>query len=140
MLAIDPGVTTGWSLLRARDRAVLGMGDLSPEELGCALDLLIRTMHRLGYRVEVAVEDVPRVNGVRGSLAVELEFVNRTVDHWVSEVFELRVAYVLPGTWKTSRAAMTAVSPPEWNGKPTSRHMKDAYGLATYRLVETGVR
>jgi hypothetical protein len=132
LLAVDPGVTTGWAIMRA-DGQVLGMGDLAPEELGCALDLLVRTMHRLGYTVRSVVEDVPKVKGTQGRLSLELEFVNRTVDHWLSEVFELQVSYVPPGRWKTSRVAATCECVDIWNGCKTSQHMKDAYMLARYQ-------
>lgn len=132
ILAIDPGQTTGWAIIRRRDKAVLGMGDLSSEDVGCGIDLLVRSMHRLGYSISVVVEQMPTPNGVAGSLAIELEFVRRTIDHWVSEVFELPVTYVLPGVWKTSAVAKTVTPPAEWNHHSCSQHMKDAFLMGTF--------
>ena len=131
LLAIDPGVTTGWAIL-AKDLTIIGMGDLSPEELGCGLDLLIRAMHRLGMTVVPVVEDVPLAKGTKGTLSRTLEFVNRTVDHWLVDVFELPVVYVPPSRWKTSRVVKKKDVVKEWNGHKTSQHMRDAYMLACY--------
>lgn len=132
IFALDPGQTTGWAIIRRRDKVILGMGDLAPEDLGCGIDLLIRAMHRLEYHVEVVVEQMPTPSGVGGDLATELEFVRRTIDHWVSDVFELDVDYVLPGVWKTSAVAKTTTPPPEWEHKPLSQHMRDALTMAYY--------
>lgn len=132
LLAVDPGVTTGWALVRG-DGKIVGMGDLSPDELGCGLDLLVRSMHRLGYTVVSVVEDVPRVGGVQGRLSVTLEFVNRTIDHWLNDVYELQVTYVLPSQWKTHRVVLTEKVATTWNGCKTSQHMRDAYMLALYQ-------
>lgn len=132
IFSLDPGVTTGWAIIRRQDRAVLGMGDLSSEELGCGIDLLVRSMHRLDYRVVPVVEQVPDVGGVPGELATELKFVRRTIDHWLDEVFELDVTYVTPGTWKPSRVAVTTDPPEEWNGRGLSQHMRDAFKMAHY--------
>jgi hypothetical protein len=132
ILALDPGQTTGWALVRRRDKAVLGMGDLSALDVGCGIDLLIRSMHRLGYSLSVVVEQMPTPNGVGGSLAIELEFVRRSIDHWCADVFELPVTYVLPGVWKTSAVAKTVTPPAEWNCRSCSQHMKDAYLMATF--------
>lgn len=132
ILALDPGQTTGWAIIRRRDKATLGMGDLPSIDVGCGIDLLVRAMHRTGYSVTVVVEQMPTPNGVGGSLAVELEFVRRTIDHWVSEVFELPVSYVLPGVWKTSSTAKTVAPPSEWNCCQTSQHMRDAFLMGTF--------
>lgn len=132
ILALDPGQTTGWAIIRRKDKAVLGMGDLSSLDVGCAIDLLVRAMHRTGHRVTVVVEQMPTPNGVGGSLATELEFVRRTIDHWCSEVYELPVTYVLPGVWKTSAVAKTVKPPAEWNCRACSQHMKDAYLMGTF--------
>lgn len=137
VLALDPGGTTGWAIVRHDDRALLGMGNFDPDELGCGLDLLVRSMHRLGYEIHPVVEQMPRVGGV-GSLALELEFVRRTIDHWLDEIFELNVRYVQPGTWKPSRAAKINPAPKEWNGKQSSQHMRDAYQLAIYEVGKSG--
>lgn len=132
IFALDPGVTTGWAIIRRSDKVVLGMGDLDSEEVGCGVDLLVRSMHRLGYRVVPVVESMPEVGGVQGDLGVQLKFVRRTIDHWLEDVFELSVTYVLPGAWKTSRAAATVAPPENWNGLGLSHHMKDAFLMATY--------
>lgn len=132
IFALDPGITTGWAIIRKQDRAVLGMGDLSSEEVGCGVDLLVRSMHRLDYRVVPVVEEMPEQGGVSGDLAIELKFVRRTISHWLEDVFELDVTYVLPGTWKTSRVAATTKPPAEFEGRPLSPHMRDAYTMGTY--------
>lgn len=132
IFAIDPGSTTGWAIVRRQDKAVLGMGDLTPEELGCGIDLLVRSMHRLEYNVHAVVEQMPTPGGVGGPLAIELAFVRRTIDHWLTDVFELPVTYVLPGVWKTSAVAKTVEPPAVWERRPTSQHMKDAYIMANY--------
>lgn len=132
IFALDPGSTTGWAIIRRRDKAILGMGDFTPDDLGCGIDNLVRAMHRLDYTLHVVVEQMPTPNGVAGILATELEFVRRTIDHWVTEVFELPVTYILPGAWKTSAAALTSTPPVEWNNHPASQHMKDAWTMALY--------
>lgn len=111
---------------------LLGMGDLSSEEVGCAIDLLVRSMHRLEYSVVPVVEQMPTPSGVPGSLATELAFVRRSIDHWLSDVFELDVNYVLPGAWKTSRTAIMTAPPDQWNGHRLSQHMRDAYLMGSY--------
>jgi len=132
ILALDPGQTTGWAIIRRRDKAIMGMGDLSALNVGCGIDLLVRSMHRMGYSVSVVVEQMPTPNGVAGRLEVSLEFVRRTIDHWCAEVFELQVAYVLPGVWKTSAVAKTVSPPAEWNHHSSSQHMKDAFLMGTF--------
>ena len=135
MFALDPGVTTGWAILK-RDLSVIGMGDLAPEELGSALDLLVRSMHRLDKMIIPVVEDVPNTRGMKSSLTRTLEFVNRTIDHWLVDVFELPVIYVPPSRWKTSRVVVIQKKKKivqRWNGMKTSQHMKDAYMLACYQ-------
>lgn len=132
IFALDPGVTTGWAILRRRDKFLLGMGDLKIEDVGSAIDLLVRGMHVEGYDLAAVVEEMPVAPGVAGGLATDLAFVRRTIDHWLSDVFEVDVTYVLPGTWKTSRVAQTTTPPATWNGKSLSQHMKDAYLMASY--------
>lgn len=134
VLSLDPGETTGWAVIHRKSGRVLGMGNLSPDELGCGLDLIVRSFHRQGYVIHPVVEQVPSVRGTTGRLATVLAFVHRTIDHWLEDVFDLNVSYILPGTWKTSRAAITAEAPALWNGVATSRHMKDAYLLGVYSL------
>jgi len=135
--SLDPGVTTGWAIIRRNTREVLGMGDLDTEELGCALDLLVRSMHRVGKDVHPVVEEVPKVGGVQGDLAVTLTYVNRCINHWLEDVFELPVEYVLPGEWKNSRVGILTPPPAEWNGRKLSAHMKDAYLLGHYQIAKT---
>lgn len=134
ILALDPGQTTGWALIRRRDRAVLGMGDIPAEDLGCSLDLLVRAMHRLDHSVEAVVEQMPTPGGVGGKLATDLEFVRRTIDHWLDDIFELPITYVLPGVWKTSASARTQPPPVEHNHRTTSQHARDAYQMGTYHM------
>lgn len=132
IFALDPGSTTGWAIIRRHDKAVLGMGDLTPEDVGCGIDLLVRSMHRLEYNVQAVVEQMPTPNGVGNSLAIELAFVRRTIEHWLVDVFELPVSFVLPGVWKTSAVARTIEPPRQWEERPTSQHMRDAYTMAYY--------
>lgn len=132
ILALDPGQTTGWALVRRQDKAILGLGDLSIEDLGCSIDLLVRSMHTSGYSVHAVVEEMPTTQGVSGALATDLAFVRRTIDHWLDDVFEVQIDYVLPGTWKTSRVAATIPPPSEWNGVRLSQHMKDAVTMGQY--------
>lgn len=132
IFAIDPGQTTGWAIIRKQDKAPLGLGDLNSQELGCGIDLLVRSMHRLDYRVVPVVEQMPTPGGVESGLETELKFVRRTIDYWMSDIFELDVVYVLPGTWKTSRVAATTKPPSVWNDRPLSPHMRDAYTMGHY--------
>lgn len=132
IFALDPGQTTGWAMLRRRDKLVLGMGDLTSQTLGSAIDLLVRGMHRLSYTVVPVVEQMPTPNGVGGSLALELSFVRRTIEHWLSDVFELEVFYVLPGAWKPSRVAQTTECPKTWQGEALSQHQRDAFVMGSY--------
>lgn len=134
VFALDPGVTTGWAVVNKKNGVVLGMGNLSPEELGCGLDLIVRSFHRQGYVIHPVVEQVPSVRGTTGQLATTLAFVNRTIDHWLEDIFDLNVSYVPPGTWKNSRVAITSEAPKLWNGVATSQHMRDAYLLGVYTL------
>lgn len=132
IISLDPGETTGWAIIRRKDRAVLGMGDLIAEDLGCGIDLLVRAMHRLDYNVEAVVEQMPTPGGVGGRLATELEFVRRTIDHWLDDVYEIPITYILPGVWKTSAVAKTQAPPAEFNHQPTSTHARDAHQMASY--------
>ena len=119
---------------------VIGMGDLTMDELGCALDLLIRTMHRFKKNIIPVVEDVPDVRGLRSDLALKLDFVNMTIDHWLTEVFELPIIYVPPGRWKNSRVANSLTPVSQWNGQKTSQHMRDAYTIAIYEISVLAVK
>lgn len=132
ILSLDPGVTTGWAIVRKKDGALLGMGNFDQYELGSGLDLLIRMMHREGHEVRVVVEEVPQVGGVRGELAQQLAFVAQTIHHWVEEVYELEAEYILPGTWKPAPSTKLVHPPSDWRGMALSQHMKDAFGLAQY--------
>lgn len=132
IFALDPGLTTGWAIIRRSDRNVLGMGDFTTEEVGCGVDLLVRSMHRLGYRVVPVVEEMPVPGGVAGELETQLKFVRRTLEHWLEDVFELDITRILPGTWKTSRVALTTSPPEEWNDHEVSPHMRDAFLMGTY--------
>lgn len=134
IFSLDPGQTTGWAIIRRRDRAVLGMGELSAEDLGCGIDLLVRAMHRLDYSVEAVVEQMPTPGGVGGKLATDLEFVRRTIDHWLDEIYELPITYILPGVWKTSASAKTSAPPTEHNHRPTSQHARDAYQMGAFHM------
>jgi hypothetical protein len=131
ILSLDPGITTGWALVSTRDKSVKGCGNLHPEDLGHALDRLVRCTHKSGNLLDAVVEKMPAPT-TSGNLATNLEFVRHTIDHWLVEIFDLSVTYILPGTWKTSRVAITAVLPEEWNGKLLTQHQKDAIMIAKY--------
>lgn len=131
VVSLDPGETTGWALLRKKDRELLGTGDFAVEDVGAGLDLIVRSLHLAGYTVEAVVEQMP-VPALGGQLPTTLEFVRRTINHWLSEIYELSVTYVLPGTWKNSRTALTTTVPDEWNGTRLSQHQKDAILMAHY--------
>ena len=107
-----------------------GVAAAEGDDLGAALDTIVRAHQLAGHRVEAVVEKTPTPTS--GALAVELDYVRRTVIHWLIEIFELPTEYVLPGTWKTSRAAVTAALPAEWLGRPLSTHQRDAISLAYY--------
>lgn len=132
ILALDPGLITGWALIRRADKAPLGLGDLTIDDVGCAIDILVRSMHLSGYSLEGLVEAMPVPGGTPSQLGHELAFVRRMIDHELIEVFELDVTYVLPGTWKQSRVALTTAPPVEWNGSALSPHMRDAYTMGQY--------
>lgn len=132
IFALDPGLTTGWAIVRRQDKTILGMGDFSTEELGCGVDALVRSMHKLGYRVVPVVEQMPTQGGTDGALETQLKFVRRMIEHQLEDVFELDITYVLPGTWKTSRVALTTKAPRTWNEQPTSQHSRDAYQMGNF--------
>ena len=135
LLSLDPGVTTGWALLRRRDKAVVGCGNLGVLDVGPCIDRLVRCSYRGGNKVEAVVERMPTPTG--GELATQLDFVRRTIDHWLHEVFEVPTEYVLPGTWKTSRVAATIELPPVWDGTALTTHQKDAITMGQYVLRRT---
>jgi hypothetical protein len=130
LLALDPGVTTGWALVRKRNKEILGCGDLDADDVGPCIDRVVRYAYRCGNKIEVVVEEMPTPQG--GDLAVELEYVRRTIHHWVVEVFEVPTEYVPPGTWKNSRAARVMVAPESWHGRSLSAHQRDALTMAHY--------
>ena len=138
VLAVDPGVTTGWALLESRTRCVIACGNWTPDEVGSAIDEIVRCVHRRGQVVQAVVEWMPSP-APQSALGLRLAFVRNTIDHWLVDVFEVAVEYVSPGTWKTSRVARTIELPPDWMGKPLSQHQKDAITMGTY-FAERRVR
>jgi hypothetical protein len=126
-------VTTGWALIDKRTRSLLGCGNLESDDVGAALDQIIRLYQHMGFKVNAVVEKMPTPPG--GELALELEYVRRTIYHWLFEVFEVPTEYVLPGTWKTSRTAATITLPTEWDGKALTTHQRDAVTLGHYIIA-----
>jgi hypothetical protein len=136
VLAVDPGITTGWALVSDKG-TIIGVGDLSEMDLGDALDALIRLTHSHNQHVEAIVERIPHTGG-NGQLSLRLEIVRRTVER-VLETYEVRTTHVLPASWKTSRTARTFKLPQGyedyWHGAPElSPHMRDAIVMAFYYL------
>ena len=130
VLAIDPGIETGWAVLDRETQAVLGTGVLMPDDVKAGLDTVIRGMHRAGYALSVVVEEMPHT-GRLSTLSSRLEQVRRTISS-VMETFDFDVRHVLPGTWKPSRVARRAKLPQEFGGKFLLTHQRDAIRLALY--------
>lgn len=136
ILAIDPGMTTGWALTTSRGE-VLGCGNFQPEDVGPGLDDLVRRTQAAGFTIEAVVEQMPGVGGL-SAMTIALEFVRQSIFHWLVEIFDLPLAYVTPGTWKTSRVTKVTACPTEWDGKPMSQHQKDAVMIARYHGHKRG--
>jgi hypothetical protein len=131
VISLDVGAKTGWAILRKHDMEIIGCGDLLVDDLGCALDLIVRWLNLSGYTSEAVIEQMPSVGGV-GELSTVLEYARKTTDYWLREVFQVPITYVLPGTWKNSRVANTTKLPKDWNGKMLSQHQKDAILMGRY--------
>jgi hypothetical protein len=125
VLGIDPGITTGWAILRLSDRKLLFSGESDEEDVGQQLDYAVRHAHGDGYRIEVVVERMPP--GRPGPLAQRLEVVRRSILRVVDETYALKVSWVRPSDWKTSRVAK------ENRGlRRMSRHSRDAFLMALF--------
>ena len=131
VLSLDVGVHTGWAVIRKHDHEILGCGVLLIDDLGCYLDLTIRWLNTAGYTTEAVVEKMPSVGGI-GELSTVLEYARKTTEYWLTEVYAITPVYILPGTWKTSRVAITTKLPTEWGGHILSQHEKDAVLMAMY--------
>ena len=135
VISLDIGAKTGWAVLRKHDLELLGCGDLLVDDLGCALDLMVRWLNMSGYSSEAVIEQMPSVGGV-GELSTVLEYARKTADYWLREVYSIApITYILPGTWKNSRIANTTKLPKDWNGKMMSQHQKDAILMARYYIL-----
>lgn len=130
VLSLDPGVTTGWALVRVRDRAILATGTSDAEDLGEMLDETVRSVHREGYRLLAVVESPPTG---RTYLGDDLDVVQRTVAHWLQGVFGLVPTYITPGEWKPSRVARRDSS-----RSGISAHERDAIRMALYYIDRGG--
>lgn len=132
-LGIDPGVTTGWAVVK-NDGEVVASGDLKEPDLRYGLDEIIRGLHRGESTVEVAIERMPRVGG-QGQLARAIDRVLAIIHEVVWEVYELNIHVASPGEWKPSRVGRRKR---EWP-KKMSQHRKDAIMLTQY-VIDRGAR
>jgi len=128
VLAVDPGITTGWALL-TEDGEILKTGTLGVGDADVfrSLEEIIRTMHHQKQTVEMAIEEFPPQ---RGALGAQLALVVAKVDlAW--QTYDLRTRKFTPGEWKTSAVGLSGLPP----GMPRiSQHEKDAIRIGRYYL------
>lgn len=137
VLAIDPGIGTGWAIVA--EGAILGTGVLTPEEVETHLDAIIRGMHRAGYSLIVVVERMPAI-GKLGSLAGRLNQVLFSIRKVVEQTFELTIHEVAPGEWKPSRVSRKTRVPLTFGGKKLVTHQRDAIRMALYFVEKEKTR
>lgn len=133
-LCIDPGIATGWALLND-EGDIIATSVWGTHELHDTLDLLIRSLLSMGYRLDAVVEQMPSVGGL-GRIAQKLEWVRRDVMHTLEGVYEIRTRIVAPGTWKTSRVARTAILPREFDDDVLTTHQKDAIRMGLWAIED----
>ena len=126
-VGIDPGITTGWAIL-SDDGRNIGRGTFVEENLRDGLDELIRGIHRSGMTITAVIERMPP--GTQGDLARRLEAVRATVTELICDVYDLPTQFILPGEWKTSRAAKTATPHPD----SKTQHEIDAAMMTLYAI------
>lgn len=127
ILALDPGITTGWAVIDRSDRMVKGHGVLPPSEIRHWLDTFIRKAHSTGHSITVVVEKMPRAGGL-GELAEQLSSVRRDIQAVTTDVYDLPTVRIPPGEWKNSRVAKTA----EVDPSVKTPHERDAIRMGLY--------
>lgn len=130
VIALDPGLTTGWAVVDSPD-AIVDCGNWSEDDLEWALPAALSAL----TPDEAVVEVVPP--GVHGPLAHRLEAVRDAI----ARALRGRVVTgVQPGTWKTSATAANAAAPREWDGQHLTAHQRDAVTMARWRIKEVESR
>lgn len=130
VLAIDPGVTTGYAILDLQGN-ILDSGNVLIDDLS---DSIFSTLEE-GKGLRVVMEELPR--GIDSRLRRMLEEVVRFLD----TRFPMATKFS-PGMWKSSPEAR---HPLKWAegleaiDKP-SDHEKDAYHIGLYYLARSGGR
>jgi hypothetical protein len=120
ILAIDPGITTGYALVT--DDGVLQLsGNLQPEDL---MESVLRTF-ALMPNLLVVMEDTP---------VPTLGKMNRNLMLVKNQLYTMfpNAKLVAPGVWKTNLAVANYPVP---KGIEMTQHQKDAYRLAIWHLV-----
>jgi len=122
ILAVDPGITTGYCLLS--DVGVLSdWGEVDT----AALPQKIEELDILCVYTLVAIEDIPTVG---------LSPLGRRLQSVVQQLYERwpEAMRIPPGVWKTSSVVRTIVAPPT-----ISRHARDAFYIAHYARRKSGL-
>lgn len=132
VLAIDPGITTGWALLDRNGGDILGTSVWGTHELERSLDILVRTCFTAGIELTCVIEEMPP--GAFGDLARKLERVRGQIKRIIEETYEIRTVRLMPGEWKPSRIAKTTQVPWKFNDSPLMVHQKDAVKMGRYAI------
>lgn len=122
ILALDPGVTTGWAVLGPS--AIHDTGNLLPEDLQSGL----RYVFEKWAPSEVVVEVFPLA--ASGRLATILREVVATINEVVND-YGRTWHPVTPGVWKTSSIEQ---SPRSFEGQKLTPHQRDAIRMGRYHL------
>lgn len=133
VIAIDPGITTGWALLDPVRDEILGTSVWGTGELKQTLDLLIRKCFTAGMSLEAVIEKMPNT-GKMGPLGQKLEAVRRDIYGLIEDVYDIPVTVIAPSEWKPSRVARTgkAKLPKKFNASPLTPHQRDAILMGRY--------
>ena len=120
VLAIDPGITTGFALLDL-DGVIVGMGEIQPDEI----DRLKLFSQNPDIEVVMEYTPIPTLS--------EMNMVLRDV------IARLRVMFprhleIKPGQWKQTPVIRHSV-PNRWEDEPVTHHMRDAVRLGIYYLT-----
>ena len=134
VLAIDPGLTTGWAVIS--EGAIVGTGVFEIHELEAGIDTLVRGMHRAGYSLTAVIEEMPRA-GRMSQLSARLEEARQILHKILNDTYLLVIYYVTPGAWKPSRIGRKTEVPETFGGKPVTIHQKDAIRMGCY-FIEKG--
>lgn len=125
VLALDPGVTTGWAVL-GHDGAILESGNWIPEDVGSGIDGILKQRTRQGHEVIVGVETFPLFPA--GTLAMTLRAVVATIESVLTR-YRIIPERVSPGVWKTSSIEE---SPRFFGDKKLTPHERDAIRLGRF--------